>query len=244
VSAVARVLITRPAALAERTAARARALGHDVLLAPVMTLAPREPTPPDMGDVRAVLVTSRNAVPAVARLAPTPPVFAVGEGTAEALAAAGVEVAGVGAGDGASLARLVTARLGADTGAGALLHPTGEVWARGLADALAAAGFDYRPWVVYAAEPTPNLPAAARAALHGGAIDAVTLHSPRSARLFAERVHEAGLDGATAGAAALCLSANVAAAAAAALRWREIKIAARSDETGMGGLLEDLEHRC
>jgi uroporphyrinogen-III synthase len=241
VNAVARVLITRPAALAERTAARARALGHDVLLAPVMAVAPREGPPPATDDVAAVLVTSRNAVPSAARLASPRPVFAVGEGTAEALAAAGVEVTDVAAGDGASLARLVAARL--DARAGALLHPTGEVWARGLADALTAAGFDYRPWVVYAAEPTSTLPPAALAALRGGEIDAVTLHSPRSARFFAERVHEAGLDGATEHATALCLSANVA-AAARALRWCEVRIAARSDESGMGGLLEDLEHRC
>jgi hypothetical protein len=56
-------------------------------------------------------------------------------------------------------------------------------------------------------------------------------------------VADAGLEGATAGVAALCLSANVA-AAARALRWRRVEIAARSDETGMGGLLEDLGHRC
>jgi uroporphyrinogen-III synthase len=147
----------------------------------------------------------------------------------------------VGDGDGVSLARLVVARL--DPTAGALLHPTGEVWAAGLADALAAAGFVYRPCVVYAAEPIADLPGPARAALADGRVDAVTLHSPRSARLFAERVEEAALGGATAGAAALCLSANVA-AAARALQWRSVEIATRSDETGMGGLLEDLGHRC
>jgi len=123
------------------------------------------------------------------------------------------------------------------------LHPTGEVWARGLADALADAGFVYRPWVVYAADATARLPDDARRALAAGDVDAVTLHSPRSARLFAERLGEAGLADATRDVAALCLSANVA-AAARALRWREVRIAARSDETGMGRLLEDLGHRC
>jgi uroporphyrinogen-III synthase len=240
-SAVARVLITRPADLAARTAARARALGHEVLLAPVLAIRQCAGPPPDLADVQAILVTSRNAVPAVVRLAADRPIYAVGEGTAAALADAAVPVAGVGDGDGVSLARLVVARL--DPTAGALLHPTGEVWAAGLADALAAAGFTYRPRVVYAAEPTAELPAPARAALADGRVDAVTLHSPRSARLFAERVAEAGLEGATAGTAALCLSANVA-AAARALRWRSVEIAGRSDETGMGGLLEDLGHRC
>jgi uroporphyrinogen-III synthase len=238
---VARVLITRPADLAERTAARARALGHDVVLAPVMTIAPRAGPVPDLQDVQAILVTSRNAVPAAARLATALPVYAVGDGTAAALTEAGLEVAGTGEGDGVSLARLLAARLRPT--AGALLHPTGEVWARGLADALAAAGFAYRPWVVYAAAPTAVLPEAACAALAAGKIDAVTLHSPRSARLFAERLTEAGLNEASADATALCLSANVA-AAARALRWRAVRIAARPDETGMGGLLEDLGQRC
>ena len=94
-SAVARVLITRPADLAERTAARARALGHQVLLAPVMAIRPRAGPPPDLTDVQAILVTSRNAVPAVARLAPDRPIYAVGEGTAASLADAAVPVARV-----------------------------------------------------------------------------------------------------------------------------------------------------
>ena len=235
------MLITRPADLAERTAARARALGHAVVLAPVTAIRPRHGPPPELADVQAILVTSRNAVPAVAGLAPGPPVFAVGEGTAAALGDAGVAVAGTGEGDGVSLARRLAVRL--DPAGGALLHPTGEVWARGLADALAAAGFVYRPWVVYAAEAIAELPAPARAALAAGTVDAVTLHSPRSARLFAERLGEAGLAAATERAVALCLSANVA-AAARALEWRAVQIAARSDEAGMGGLLEDLGHRC
>ncbi len=238
---MARVLITRPADLAERTAARARAFGHEVVLAPVMALSPRGGPAPALDDVQAILVTSRNAVAAVTRLAADLPLYAVGDGTAAALHDAGLVVAGSGDGDGVSLARLLRTRL--DPGAGALLHPTGEVWARGLADALAAAGFAYRPWVVYAAEATAGLPEDARSALAAGRIDAVTLHSPRSARLFAERLRGAGLEDATRHAAALCLSANVA-AAARALRWREVRIAARSDETGMGGLLEDLGHRC
>jgi uroporphyrinogen-III synthase len=238
---VARVLITRPADLAERTAARARALGHEVVLAPVMATRPRASPPPSLADVQAVVVTSRNAVTATARLAPERPVYAVGEGTAAALADAGIALAGVGDGDGVSLARLLAHRLAPS--AGALLHPTGEVWARGLADALRDAGFDYRPWVVYAAEPARSLPEPALAALAARSIDAVTLHSPRSARLFAARLGEAALTDAVEGAVALCLSDNVA-AAAHELRWRAVKIAARSDETGMGGLLEDLDHWC
>jgi uroporphyrinogen-III synthase len=238
---VARVLITRPAELAERTAARARALGHEVVLAPLTAIAPRAGPAPALDDVQAVLVTSRNAVPAVARLAAERPIYAVGAGTAGALRAAGIRVAGVGDGDGVGLARFLRGRL--DPEAGALLHPSGEARARGLADALAAANFLYRPWVVYAAEATAGLPDDARRTLAAGRIDAVTLHSPRTARLFAERVCEADLAGATRGATALCLSANVA-TAARALRWRAVQIAARSDETGMGALLEDLGHRC
>ncbi|MFP4361941.1 MAG: uroporphyrinogen-III synthase [Alphaproteobacteria bacterium] len=238
---MARVLITRPADLAERTAARCRALGHEVVLAPVMAIKPRAAPPPSLDDVQAILVTSRNAVPAVARLAAERPIYAVGDGTAAGLRDAGLALAGLGEGDGVSLARLLRGRL--DPAAGALLHPTGEVWARGLADALADAGFVYRPWVVYAADATAGLADEARRALAAGRIDAVTLHSPRSARLFAEQLRAADLEEATRDVTALCLSANVA-AAARALRWRAVEIAARSDETGMGGLLEDLRHRC
>ncbi len=216
-----------------------RRLGHEPVFAPVLAIRDLATPAPPLADVGALIVTSRHAAGATACIDPSPPVFAVGAGTAAALAAAGVPVAGQASGDGAALADLISARLRPEQGA--LVHPTGTVRAAGLAAALEAAGFDYRPWPVYSADPVDRLPEQVVAALADGAIDAVTLHSPRTARLFGERLVEAGVVAGTEALVALTLSANVA-DAIRSWPWREIRIAERSDERGMAALLEELRH--
>lgn len=234
---MARVLITRPLEAARKTAALARALGHEPLLAPVLAIRAVALEPPSLEGVQAVLVTSRHAVAAAARIAERRPLYAVGEGTAAALAGVGASPVAVADGDGVSLARLVADRL--DPRGGALLHPTGEVVAGGLIEGVEAAGFVYRPWVVYAADPVPRLPAAIAADLDAGRIDAVTFHSPRSGRIFAELLRAGDRESVAADVVALALSANVA-AALGGLKWHDLRIAPRPDERGMGALLEDL----
>ncbi len=238
---MARVLVTRPEEAAEKTAALVCAAGHEVLLAPVLRLEARDTQLPAAtgGAWQAVLVTSRNAASASARYPRYVPEFAVGEGTAAALGRHAIVPAAVAQGDGVSLARLVGAQLKPELGP--LLHPTGTVRAEALESALVAAGFDYHAWVVYAAEPVAALPQEVREALGSGAVDAVTLYSPRTARLFLTLIGEAGLDRALSDVVALTLSPNVAAAAAAAA-WREVRVAAQPDERGMAALLEELEH--
>ncbi len=232
---MATVLVTRPLEAAERTAATARALGHDVLLAPVVAIVPIAGPPPGFDDVQAVLVTSRQAVPAVAAWPGLPPVWAVGAGTAAALQACCVPVVDTGDGDGAALGRRLAARLKPE--AGVLLHASGETIASGLQRALTAAGFRYRSHPVYRTARTEALPPDVRSALGAGRVDAVTLHSPASAEAFADLVRRHGLVEAVAGLTALCLSSNVA-VAAGALPWRRIVVAAAPDEPAMGRLLE------
>lgn len=238
---MARVLVTRPEEAARKTMALVRSAGHEPLLAPVLAMRPLEVTGRPHAEVpwQAVLVTSRHAVSAAVRFAADLQAFAVGEGTAAALRARGVEPSAIADGDGGSLAVLVGARL--EPAMGPLLHPTGEVRAAALTDGLLAAGFDYRPWPVYAADPVDALPPAIGQALAAGGIDAVTLHSPRSARLFIELLRRDGLASTTDGLVGLALSANVA-TAAAALDWRELRVAPRPDERGMAALLEELRH--
>lgn len=232
---MATLLVTRPAEVAERTARTCRRLGHRVLLAPVSRIEPIEGPPPDLDGVQALLVTSRQAASAVAAWQPTLPVWAVGEGTAEALQAAGVAVAGQGEGDGVSLARQLEAAL--DPAAGALLHASGTVLAEGLQRTLEAGGFVYRSHPVYTALAARRLPDEVTTALEAGEIDGVTLHSPESARRLAGLLEAAGLAAAVGGTTALCLSDNVA-MAARSLRWRAIRVADQPDERGMGRLLE------
>ena len=89
-----RLLVTRPEADAERTAAALRARGHTVVVAPLLRIEPVEDADIAAGPFAAILVTSANAAPAIARHQRFAelralPVFAVGGRSAQAMRAAG-----------------------------------------------------------------------------------------------------------------------------------------------------------
>jgi uroporphyrinogen-III synthase len=168
-----KVLILRPQPGADETAARARAMGLDPVVAPLFALRPLAWTPPDPAGFDAVMLTSANA----ARLAGdgmTPflalPCFAVGERTAAAAREAGYADVRTGTSDGEALLRMMAA-----AGHSRAFHPCGR-------EHEAFAGVLSIP--VYAADAVERLPDAAAAAMAGRAI--ALLHSPRAARLFAE----------------------------------------------------------
>jgi len=107
------VLVTRPAPDNERSAEVLRALGFQVLLAPMLVFETL-PFQCDAGFARGVLLTSANAVramidhPAMLHLRALP-VFAVGETTAIAARAAGFDDVRAAGGDAVSLLAMVTA---------------------------------------------------------------------------------------------------------------------------------------
>ena len=111
-----RLLVTRPQDDGERTAARLRARGHHVTLAPLLRVEavefelPREP-------LSAVVITSANAARAIARhprrdALVALPAFTVGRHTAEAARAAGFRAVACADGDKDDLAALLRARWG------------------------------------------------------------------------------------------------------------------------------------
>jgi uroporphyrinogen-III synthase len=168
-----KVLILRPQPGADETAARARALGLDPVVAPLFTIRPLAWTPPHPAAFHAVMLTSANA----ARLAGggmTPflglPCYAVGERTADAAREAGFSDVRTGPGDGEALLRLIAAE-----GGGRAFHPCGR-------EHRAFDGVLSVP--VYAADAVERLPDTAAGAIAEGAI--ALLHSPRAAALFAE----------------------------------------------------------
>jgi len=228
-----RVLVVRPRAEAGETAARLAGLGHEAVVAPILSIRPGALPPPDEA-FDAVLVTSRNAVPALAgkrRSFADTPILAVGPRTGEDLRAQGFEPAGIAAGDGVSLAALVEARL--RPGA-RLLHAAGRDRRPEPSASLRAAGYALTVWEAYAAEAAPHLPEGAREALASGRLDAALHYSPRSAALLRRLAEEAGLGGALGALAHLCLSANVAAALGGAER---IAVAAEPSEEALFRLL-------
>jgi uroporphyrinogen-III synthase len=222
-----RLLVTRPQPEAERTATRLRGLGHIVIVAPVLAVRPSgEPAPP--GPFDALLVTSANAVPAVARAGLAGPVFAVGPRTAAALRDAGfAEVRA--AADALALAGLVRTELAAGA---RLLHVAGRDRKAEPERSLAAAGFTVTTWVAYAALPASALPDEAVRALARGDVDAVLHYSRRSAATLLDLAVAAGLDGSLTALAHVCISDDAAAPLRAA-GARRVVAAAQPDEDGL-----------
>ena len=211
-----RILVTRPLPDAERTAARLRALGHEPVVAPVLAIEPSgDPAP--AGPFDALLVTSVNAVPALAGSGLAGPVFAVGPRTGAALREAGLPAVRVAA-DALALAGLVRTELAA-----------GDVE---QARSLAEAGFALTTWVAYAAVAAPALPEAAARALAAGDLDAALHYSRRSAEILLHRAGAAGLETALAALAHVCISDDAAVPLRAA-GARTVVAAAQPDEDGL-----------
>ncbi len=227
-----RVVVTRPQADSERTAAALEALGHEVLVAPLMRV---EPVAADLaGTWSAIVITSANAlptIPATADRVKTLPVFAVGDRSAEAARRAGFAEVSSANGDIKDLVRLIAARA---VGAKApLLYLAGEDRSGDLVAQLAAHGIAVEMKVVYriVAEVFPPVLAAA---LESGDVDAVLHFSRRSAELFVEGARSSGVAGPAEDVRHLCLSSQVAEPLAGASR---IVIAAHPEERALVALL-------
>ena len=206
-----RLLLTRPEPDAQRTAAALRALGHDVIVTPLLRIEPAADAKIGSGPWAAVLITSANAAPAIAAHAGvTPlralPVFAVGRRSAEAMGAAGFADVTSADGNVSDLARLVAARL---QPAAPLLYLAGEDRSGDLAGDLRARGFAVETVIIYRAIAATGLPPAAAQALASG-IDGVLHFSRRSAEVFVDAARAAGVLESALQAAHFCLSAPIA----------------------------------
>jgi len=225
-----RIVVTRPQADGERTATVLEALGHEVLIAPLMRI---EPVAVALaGTWSAIVVTSANALQAAAvPELKSLPVFAVGSRTADAARQAGFAAVSAANGDTKDLVRLIAAR---SAGAKApLLYLAGEDRAGDLVAELATYGIRAQMKVVYRAV-AESFPTVLAAALEAGDIDAVLHFSRRSAELFIQGAKASGVAGPAEDVRHLCLSAQVAEPLAGASR---IAIAPRPEEAALIALL-------
>jgi uroporphyrinogen-III synthase len=227
-----RIAVTRPQADGERTAVALRARGHQVLLAPLMTV---EPVTADLaGGWGAVIVTSANAPgaiashPAFATLSKLP-AYAVGRRSAEAARQAGFAEVASAAGDVRDLVRLIAERHVA--AAGPLLYLAGEDRAADLIGELCARGIAAEMRVVYRAVTAP-FPPPLVTALKTGAIDAVLHFSKRSADNYLTGAGAAGIAEQALAVKHLCLSPQVAAPLTKA-GAAHVAVAARPDEAAL-----------
>jgi uroporphyrinogen-III synthase len=229
---IVRLLLTRPTADAARTASALRARGHEPIEAPLLDIEIVSDAELGAGPWTAILVTSANAVRAVAAhrrhgelrgIA----VFTVGERSAQAMRDAGFSNVTSAGGNVSDLAGLVAARAKPPA---RLLYLAGEERSGDLAGLLRTQNFTVDTALVYRA--VINEQHLAAAALTAG-IDGVLHFSRRSAEAYLEATSHAGLlEAALKGPVHFCLSARVAEplklAGAAQLR-----IAARPDESAL-----------
>ena len=176
-----RVWVTRAQPGARTTAEALRALGHQALVAPLIETSALPFDPPEAGAYAALAFTSAAGVRAFALQVAPPagtPVWAVGRGTAAAVAAVGWTLAGEADGD----ARALVDLLARAPSAGPVLAPCAREPAFDLPAALAGFGIAARALSVYATAPVRPPPPAAVQALSAGDLDAVLLHSPSGAR--------------------------------------------------------------
>jgi uroporphyrinogen-III synthase len=232
-----RILVTRPRESAEETAAKLRALGHAVMVAPLIEIQFADGPEISLENVQAILATSSNGVQALARRTHRRdvPLFAVGAQTARVAHDAGFLIVKSANGDAVALAAAVVEWAKPD--AGALLHAAGAETKGQLAQTIRARGFEIHSQVVYEAVAVNELPAEALTALTLGNLDAVLLFSPRSARIFSNCVIKAGVADRCAVLTALCIS-QAASNDLAPLGLRAVHVAARPTEEAVLALLE------
>jgi uroporphyrinogen-III synthase len=231
-----RILVTRPKDDAKETAARLRARGHTVLVAPLIEIRFADGPEISLEGVQAVLATSSNGVCALARRTHRRdvPLFAVGAQTAQAAREAGFSTVRSADGDARALAAATVAW--AKPNAGTLLHVAGAETKGELAELLRSARFEVRTEMLYDAVGVNELSADALMALKAGALDTVLLFSPRSARIFSDCVVKAGMADRCATLTALCISPATA-VALTALPFRSVHVAKRPDQEALLALL-------
>lgn len=207
------VLVTRPEPEGSRLKEHIEALGYEAVVEPLMEAELLPEAVEDFDGVSALIATSRNALRSLAQSpylqdALPIPLFAVGQGTAEEARQLGFERIGIGPGSVTGFAAAIAGTL--DPADGLVVHLAGDVLAGDVAGELEQLGFRVLRPVVYRMHPAVMLSEDMREAIRDGAIDAVVLMSPRTARIYARLIKHHDLVDAAAEMVHLCLSDAIA----------------------------------
>ncbi len=187
-----RILVTRAEEAASRTGTRLAEAGHDVIRAPLLAITPLDLSWP-RGPFDVLLATSGNAFAGLREPGPFKalPLYTVGARTAEIARAAGFAQAETHGQNAEELAAYLIANVPVSA---RFLYLAGTDRRPHLEATLRKAGRHVTTLETYRAEPGPDLPPDALAALKDGRQLTILHFSPRSARLFLERMAAIGLD--------------------------------------------------
>jgi len=234
-----RVIVTRPEPDDDRTARALIRLGHEAILSPMLdvVLDPKAKIPE--ASYQAVLVTSSNAVRALAArtnrpIAPETPLLTVGDQTALEAKRAGFSAARSAGGGVEDLIALASGLKPID---GPLLYATGEARAGDLAERVKQRGFEVETVILYRTEPRARLAKVAEAALSEGSVDGVLLYSRRTAAAFALALRAGGLAPLGENIVCFCLS-DACAEPLAAVTSGKVMVAERPDQLALFALIE------
>ncbi|WP_304163893.1 uroporphyrinogen-III synthase [Phenylobacterium aquaticum] len=178
-----KIWITRAQPGADATASRVKALGHEALVAPLLSVQPVAGAEVDLTDIGALAFTSANGVRAFAELSPARDlkIFAVGAATAAAAKAVGFRKVLSADGDVEALAEGIVGRQREIHGV--VLHPGAAEPAGDLVGLLKDQGVEARSLVLYDTAPV-SFTAEQRAGLDG--VEVALLHSPKAAEALVE----------------------------------------------------------
>ncbi|MDI3563035.1 uroporphyrinogen-III synthase [Bradyrhizobium sp. Arg816] len=211
------ILVTRPHPDNEATAENLRARGQVVLLAPMLKFEPVAFHDESEADYGAIIVTSANAIRAVAPQLHELgllelPLFAVGEHTAAAARDAGFAEVTVAGGDAAALRDKVMqgARDKVLKKKSTLLYLAGADLSRDLGGELGAEGFSVVTQTTYRMTPVKILPRDVCDGFAAHGIEAVLHYSRRSARAFLDAARDEGVEISALAIPQCCLSETVA----------------------------------
>lgn len=223
-----RILITRPESRAGETERRLQAMGHDVIVSPVLSIRPSG-APMPSGRFDAIIMTSPGSLLGFPDPPVHLPVLAVGDRTAEDARRAGFLHVMSAAGDRVDLAQMARETLAPER---KLLMAVGRERKEDLADLLRHAGHDPVIWVCYHADAASALDSHAADALRQGQIDCIMHYSPRSAGVFIDLATNANVLDATRQARQICISRDAADVLEAA-GYRRIVTATHPDDGSM-----------
>ena len=263
-----RFLITRPYEDAMPLAHTLKALGHESLIAPLMTVKQtdiwRFQSPPNC---QAIAISSANGARALLssiqnwphdhrQWLQNMPIFCVGDATAEILAPLNLRRLYNAKGHGGDLAQLIAAQVHPD--GRRIEYLCGRVTTENFAQNLSQAGFDLRAIPLYDAVAATQLPPTLRQFLHDAseqncdnivassgaekpsdaATSAVLMFSTRSLQIFEDLIRQENRANLGAHLSLYCLSPAI--AAAARLSYRRIFCAARPNQAAMIELIKDM----
>jgi uroporphyrinogen-III synthase len=231
-----RLIVTRPEDDALPLKARLEAMGHEVIMAPLLRIVAREGIDiPDL-DYQLAVATSANGIRSLHANdhVKSIRILTVGPQSLRAAVDAGFSHAEAEGGDVAGLCAHIIAEFRPE--GGPILYLSGAQTAGDLQGTLQNAGFEVDRVTLYDARPAQTLGAAAPSLRHHGA-DGVLLYSPRSARIWAAMVDAEDLEDLAADIMHYCLSPNVAEALPSG--WKK-SIAKSPQEAHMLALLEPM----